>query len=236
MQSPRRAGGFTYLTALFMIAIMSAGLGLIGEMWETASRRQREAELLYIGNQYRVAIQRYYLSGPQQYPRTFQDLLKDPRIPATRRHLRQLYRDPMTGSDEWAIVKGPDGGIMGVYTKSDEAPLKITNFRLRDRDFEGAKKYSDWKFVFVPTALGQQQIPGAPMPGAPMPGAPMPGAPMPGAPTSGPTPAPMPGGIPSPTPGSAATPFPPPMSGAAPAPMPGAPSAMPRVPPPPAQR
>jgi type II secretory pathway pseudopilin PulG len=229
MKGPRHAAGFTYLTALFMIAIMSAGLGLIGEMWETASRRQREAELLYIGNQYRLAIQRYYLSGPQQYPRAFQDLLKDPRIPATRRHLRQLYPDPMTGSNEWAIVKGPDGGIMGVYTKSEEAPLKVTNFRLRDRDFEGAKKYSDWKFVFVPTALGQQQVPGAAMRGAPMPGAPMPGAATPGA-----TPTPMPGGIPTPSPAGA--PFPTPMPGAAPAPIPGAPPAMPGLPPPPAQR
>ena len=222
MKGPRHAGGFTYLTALFMIAIMSAGLGLIGEMWETASRREREAELLYIGNQYRLAIQRYYLNGPQQYPRTFQDLLKDPRIPATRRHLRQLYPDPMTASNEWAIVKGPDGGIMGVYSKSEDAPLKVTNFRLRDRDFEGAKKYSDWKFVFVPTALGQQQSPGAPMPSPPPAGA-------------TPTPIPMPGGIPSPTPGAAPTPFPTPTPGGAPASPFGAP-AMPGMPTPPAQR
>jgi type II secretory pathway pseudopilin PulG len=191
MRARRHNAGFTYLTALFLIAIMSAGLAVLGQMWETASLREREAELLYIGNQYRLAIQRYYLSGPQQYPRTFQDLLKDPRQAGVRRHLRQLYPDPMTNSSEWAIVKGPDGGIMGVYTKSEEKPLKITNFKLRDRDFENTGKYSDWKFVYVPNAgtaipaTSAGTTPGAPtslLPGATpaQPGAaaiPMPGAP-----------------------------------------------------------
>ena len=199
MTSRRRAAGFTYLTALFMIAIMSAGLGLLGEMWETASMREKEAELLYIGNQYRLAIQRYYLSGPQQFPRTFQDLVKDPRSPAPRRHLRQLYRDPITGSAEWGIVKGPDGGIMGVYSPSEEKPLKVTNFRLRDRDFENAPKYSDWKFVYVPQALARPQ-PGMPGAAPAMPGAApvMPGAtPM----VSPPTPTPAPPLTPPTTPG-----------------------------------
>ena len=89
-----------------------------------------------------------------KFPRTFQDLLKDPRQAGVRRHLRQLYPDPMTNSPEWGIVKGPDGGIMGVYTKSEEKPYKVTNFKLRDRDFEKAAKYSDWKFVYVPTSGG----------------------------------------------------------------------------------
>jgi type II secretory pathway pseudopilin PulG len=203
MRALGRNAGFTYLTALFLIAIMSAGLALLGQMWETASLREREAELRYIGNQYRLAIQRYYLSGPQQFPRTFQDLLKDPRQAGIRRHLRQLYPDPMTNSSEWAIVKGPDGGIMGVYSKSEEAPLKITNFKLRDRDFENTKKYSDWKFVYVPTNVGNPipataagTTPGAPaplMPGA-TPTQPgtlpvMPGAP--GTPPSAGVPAPV---------------------------------------------
>src|SRR5690349_2870507 len=201
MGKRRNDAGFTYLTALFLIAIMSAGLAVLGQMWQTASLRDREAELLYIGNQYRLAIQRYYLSGPQQYPRTFQDLLKDPRAAGVKRHLRQLYPDPMTNSSEWAIVKGPDGGIMGVYSKSEEKPLKITNFKLRDRDFEKAAKYSDWKFVYVPNAgtaipaTSAGTTPGAPtslLPGATpaQPGATPPA--MPGAPTMAPSTA-MPG-------------------------------------------
>jgi hypothetical protein len=112
--------------------------------------REKEAELLFVGNQYRKAIQRYYLTGPQrQYPRSLEDLLKDPRQPGTVRYLRKLYPDPITGQ-EWVIVKAPDGGILGVHSASDEAPFKTANFKLRDRTFEGVQKYSDWKFIFQP--------------------------------------------------------------------------------------
>jgi type II secretory pathway pseudopilin PulG len=115
-----RSRGFTYLTILFVVAIMGGGLALVGGLWHTASLRDREAELLYAGDQYRKAIERYYLSGPGQYPRSLEDLLKDPRKPATERHLRKLYPDPITGKPEWGMVKAPDGGIMGVRTTSEE--------------------------------------------------------------------------------------------------------------------
>ena len=147
----RRTNGFTFLGVLFIVAIGGVGLALVGEVWETASLREKEADLLYVGNQYRRAIERYYASG-RQYPRTLQDLLKDPRTPAVQRHLRQLYPDPMTVKGEWVLVKAPDGGIMGVHSSSEEKPLKISNFKLRDREFEGVSKYSDWKFVFAPAA------------------------------------------------------------------------------------
>ncbi|MES2562692.1 MAG: type II secretion system protein, partial [Pseudomonadota bacterium] len=155
--------GFTYLTALFIIVIMGVGFALLGELWHTASLRDKEAELLYVGNQYRRAIEQYYSIVPNQYPRTFQDLLKDPRAPNVRRHLRQLYPDPLTGA-EWMLVKAPDGGIMGVYSRSEERPLKIANFSLRDRSFGGAAKYSDWKFV--PTQPAATAKPAVPAPGA----------------------------------------------------------------------
>lgn len=146
MNLKRRGGGFTYLAVLFVVAIMGAGLALVGVVWHTAAVREREAELLYAGNQYRKAIERYYLSGPRRYPSSLSDLLKDPRKPGTERYLRRLYPDPFTGKD-WGIVNAPDGGIMGVYSLSEDKPFKSANFRPRDAAFEGAAKYSDWKFV-----------------------------------------------------------------------------------------
>jgi hypothetical protein len=44
-------------------------------------------------------------------------------------------------------VKAPDGGILGVHSLSQEKPLKVAGFRVRDATFEGAQKYSEWKFV-----------------------------------------------------------------------------------------
>jgi len=151
-----RERGFTYLTVLFAVAFMGLGLALTGQVWHTALTRDREAELLYVGNQYRRAIERYYLSGPRQFPRALEDLLKDPRKPGTERYLRKLYIDPLTGKNEWGMVKAPDGGIMGVYSLSEDSPKKVANFGFANKEFEGASKYSDWKFLYNP---GTQQVP-----------------------------------------------------------------------------
>jgi len=148
----RRAAGFTYLTILFIVALMGLGLALAGEVWHTAALREREATLLWTGEQYRKAIERYYLAGPRQYPRELTDLRRDLRKPGIERYLRRLYPDPVSGSYEWGIVKAPDGGIMGVHSRSEDKPLKTTHFRPPQAGFEGAQKYSDWKFVFVPAA------------------------------------------------------------------------------------
>ena len=166
----RRQLGFTYLTVMFIIAILLGGLAIVGETWETSARREKEAELLFIGNQYRRAIGLYYAATPgpvKRYPREIQDLIKDPRQPSTQRHLRKLYPDPMTGK-EWVVIKGADGGIQGVSSASEDTPLKIAGFRVRDASFEGAQKYSEWKFIHTPPPAAAQ--PGA-KPGAAKPGA-----------------------------------------------------------------
>jgi type II secretory pathway pseudopilin PulG len=155
MRPPRPAAGFTYLTILFVVAIMGIGLALTGEVWHTAALREREAELLWTGAHYRRAIERYYLAGPRQYPRELTDLLRDLRKPNVERYLRKLYPDPVTGSYEWGIVKAPDGGVMGVYSRSEDRPLKEANFKSTEAAFDGAQKYSDWKFVYLPPTGAQ---------------------------------------------------------------------------------
>jgi type II secretory pathway pseudopilin PulG len=167
---PRSQAGFTYLTVMFVIAILLGGLAIVGETWETSARREKEAELLFIGNQYRRAIGLYYTSTPgvvKRYPRTLEDLIKDPRQPNTQRHIRKLFPDPLTGK-EWMVIKGADGGVQGVYSPSEQAPLKIAGFRVRDASLEGAQKYSDWKFIHTPPAAPAQPAakPGAAKPGA----------------------------------------------------------------------
>jgi type II secretory pathway pseudopilin PulG len=148
-----RQAGFTYLTVMFIVAILLGGLAIVGETWETSARREKEAELLFIGNQYRRAIGLYYLAAPDPkmriYPRQIEDLLKDPRQPGTMRHLRKLYPDPITGKP-FVVIKGADGGVQGVASTSEDPPLKVAGFRVRDAIFEGAQKYSEWKFIHTP--------------------------------------------------------------------------------------
>ena len=174
--SSSRGAGFTYLTVMFVIAILLGGLAIVGETWETSARREKESELLFVGNQYRRAIGLFYEATPgpaKRYPRTLEELIKDPRQPATQRYLRKLYPDPLTGKG-WVAIKGPDGGVQGVHSASEEAPLKIAGFRVRDASFEGAAKYADWKFIHTP---GSAAKPGAvpPKPGAGTPPAPLEG-------------------------------------------------------------
>lgn len=151
-------GGFTYFGLLAIIAVMGVALAAAGEVWHTAQKREKELELLFIGNQFRLAIAGYYERTPdqaQRYPATIEDLLKDPRYPSAQRYLRKVYRDPITGSENWGLIKGPDGEIYGVYSLSEEEPLKKSNFSLVDKNFAGKTKYADWVFMHAP---GQNSI------------------------------------------------------------------------------
>ena len=162
----RRAGGFTYLLLLVVVAVSGAAAAAAGALWSHAAQREKEAELFFVGEQFRQAIALYYYRTPgggHQYPATLQALLEDNRYPMTQRYLRKVWRDPITGSAEWGVVEAPGGGIMGVFSKSTAAPIKTGNFPMRWAAFDKAKAYEDWKFVFVPETPASSEGPG-PMP------------------------------------------------------------------------
>lgn len=150
---PRNAG-FTYLGLLILIAI----LGMVAAATVTAGsvmqRRLQEDELLRIGSQFQAAFKTYYESSPagqRRYPSELADLIRDPRYAGVRRHLRKIYVDPLTGRAEWGIVKAPEGGIMGVYSLSEETPIHFSGFEPEFALFEGKTKYSEWVFTYTPS-------------------------------------------------------------------------------------
>jgi type II secretory pathway pseudopilin PulG len=145
--------GFTYIGVLVLVALMGIALAAAGQVWHTLQQREKEQELLFIGNQFRLALSRYAGHTPGQARRAplhLEELLRDPRHPGVQRYLRKIYLDPMTGSAEWGLITGPDGEIYGVHSLSGAEPLKKSNFRLADRHFEGKMKYSDWVFMQAP--------------------------------------------------------------------------------------
>jgi len=156
--APRRFRGFTYLGILIAVAFLGIALTAIGTVWTTTAQREREAQLLFAGDAYRVAIESYYRSGPvaQQLPKDLDELLSDTRGPLVRRHLRHLYPDPMTGRVDWELIRDPDGGIVGVSSTSQRAPMKRAHFAAEDAAFEGTQCYCDWKFVFSPQRPGRR--------------------------------------------------------------------------------
>ncbi len=107
----------------------------------------REAELLFRGMAYQQAIESYYYAIPEApaYPSRLDDLINDPRF-LHRRHIRQLYPEPMEG--EWSIIYSGNGRIMGVVSQSHDMPLKQANFPRQLDAFTGSQSYSDWQFVF----------------------------------------------------------------------------------------
>jgi type II secretory pathway pseudopilin PulG len=153
--------GYTYLTLLFALAFMGAGLAAASSLWHTAQMREKERELLYVGEQYRKAIELYYAQG-KVYPRELTQLLRDQRVPQVRRYIRKLYRDPITGKSEWGFIKAPDGGIAGVYSLSEQTPFKQADFPKDYAEFTGKTKYSDWKFAHLQKAAPQGTPQGGP--------------------------------------------------------------------------
>jgi type II secretory pathway pseudopilin PulG len=148
------ARGFTYLAVMFSVVLI--GLSLTGavQQWKTIMQREKEAELLFRGDQIRKAIEAYYRApraGTNQYPRTLEELIKDPGSSATKRYLRRLYKDPITNED-WVLIKDGATRVKGVHSRSEAEPMKMANFPDGYKGFEGKTRYSEWVFEFTPGA------------------------------------------------------------------------------------
>jgi len=153
----RSNSGVTYIMLVAAIVIIGITTSIIGQSWKTASRMEKEEELLWRGNQIRQAIKGYYeyrqnvLHRGQPgnyYPTQLQDLVSDPGRVGYR-WLRKIYDDPMTGKDDWVLVRA-GGGIKGIHSSSTEAPLKMDNFRVEDETFRGKTRYAEWVFEYTP--------------------------------------------------------------------------------------
>lgn len=166
----RRAGpcrgcrGFTYVGLLFAIVVLGLALSTAGTVWSAAAQREREAQLLWVGEQYIRAIEGYYLHAPtgnRHYPHSLEDLVEDNRGPVTRRHLRKLYPDPMTGQLDWKLEQLADGGIVGLRSRSTKQPFRRVGTGPAMIDFAQTDCYCDWVFAYSPR-LTRSRAPASP--------------------------------------------------------------------------
>lgn len=144
-----RHGGYALIAALIAVALVSLATLMAVEPAQTDARRERERELLFVGEQYRSALMSYFAiraAGGQQFPKTLDDLVEDKRQLVTVRHLRRIYRDPMTNEADWVLEKQGDR-IVGVHSRSMEAPLKHAGFPAAEHGFAEAKTYAAWRFL-----------------------------------------------------------------------------------------
>lgn len=161
----RRARGLVLLAVLMLLVLAGLAVLVGAEVWATALQREREAELLFAGEQYRRAIESYWRASPapvKTLPTSLDQLLEDDRFPTPVRHLRRRYADPITGTTEWALVK-IGNGIAGVHSTSRDTPLKQSGFPVQHVEFEHAGRYDRWRFVFkLPRQPGPPARPRAP--------------------------------------------------------------------------
>lgn len=132
--------GFSYLLLLWLVAISGVMLTALSHAWQIESRRQREMELVFRGEQIRLAIEAYVqvpvAEGVNPWPTRLEDLLTDTRSGAVVRHLRQVWPDPMSGG-HWGLIKEGEG-IKGVYSQAPGQPLRAP---------AGVSRYNGWQFV-----------------------------------------------------------------------------------------
>jgi type II secretory pathway pseudopilin PulG len=145
-----KARGFTYLGLLILVAILGIASVATIKVGALAQRRSAEEQLLYIGSEFQNAFASYAgatPTGQSRLPHSLQDLLKDPRYPNIRRHLRKMYVDPLTGKEEWGLVTMPGiPGIAGVYSLSEDKPIKVGSFDVAFQHFKDKESYREWQF------------------------------------------------------------------------------------------
>ncbi len=145
--------GVGYVALLLAVAITSGAAAAGASVWSQLQRREREKQLLWAGDQIRRAILAYSQTGgdgANRYPATLQDLLLDARSAAPRRHLRQVYEDPMSRSTDWGLIRNAQGRIVGVYSQARGVPVKTGAFAKAYAHFERAPSYAAWTFSAVP--------------------------------------------------------------------------------------
>ena len=154
----RRSRGAVLVLVLLQAALVAAAAMMTLEWASHAQQREREAEVLRIGEEMRRAIVAYYFASPgtrREFPRALEDLVLDRRQLVTRRYLRRVYVDPLTGQADWGLVRladvrrwdglapGASGAtsgpplpadsIVGVYSKWPGACIRTGDESVRPR-------------------------------------------------------------------------------------------------------
>lgn len=172
-QPSRVDDGFAMGALLVGIFIMSLLTSMALPVWHHAAQREREAELIFRGQQYARAIALWQRQRPGSVPQDLDTLIEE-------RFLRKRYSDPMTNGGQFRILlqsdlpsisasqivntgtssgmssestslnRGPAeeaggiaGGIVGVVSTSADTSISSYN---------GRNQYDEWFFIYTENA------------------------------------------------------------------------------------
>jgi type II secretory pathway pseudopilin PulG len=171
----RREAGFTMVVLVVILAIMTIWLAVAVQAVSFHMRREREAELIFRGEQYVEAI-RLYRMRYGRYPMTLREIWEaDPKV------VRKRWKDPIKNSEAWGLVHlgqegqpikpgeglpgqtptpapeatptptpgtGPGSGQGGDQQVGPIIGVVSTSCDESIRVYQGRTRYCDWKFVF----------------------------------------------------------------------------------------
>ena len=152
--------GYSMASLLVILSVLSVALGFLLPVWETVVKREREAELIFRGEQYARAIGLYQRKYANAYPKSIDALLNE-------RFLRKKYIDPMTSDGQFELIfegeltqPNPNNeslqtgftsrnlslgfdeesiGIVGVVSRSNKESLRV---------YKDKNHYNEWLFVW----------------------------------------------------------------------------------------
>jgi type II secretory pathway pseudopilin PulG len=147
----RRESGFTLLLVLGLTAVLGLGLMLAGPAMREQTAREREQQWLRVGNLYALALTQYIEAAPgslRQGPERLEELLRDNRFVGVRRHLRELYADPLRPGAPWIPVLDSSQRVVGVRSAATGRPfVEPAGYSKGVVASNGGYRYADWLFM-----------------------------------------------------------------------------------------
>ncbi|MFQ5348828.1 MAG: Tfp pilus assembly protein FimT/FimU [Thermoanaerobaculia bacterium] len=156
------------MALIVIVAVMNILVAASLPYWSQVMKRDREAELVFRGLQYAEAIRVFQLRF-NRLPNTLDELIE-----VNPRSIRRLWKDPMSDSGEWELIRAQAGRAAGGRGRElaggsapggrqapqqgrgqagrQGAPGPILGVRSRSDDesfrtFMGASSYSKWQFT-----------------------------------------------------------------------------------------
>lgn len=168
---------------LVMLGIMGILSSMLLPVWNQAAKREREAELVFRGEQYARAVELYQRRFVGANPPDFETMVE-------QRFLRKMYADPMTENGEFQVVyfsqmAEVQGGASTAGRPGESASDAPGGARLAEpirlgdgqeggvvgvvsrsdeeslRLYNDRDKYNEWAFVYTTSATDAGAVAGA---------------------------------------------------------------------------